>query len=119
MAISSLLIFTNCQTIGSGLSLFCSAFVYVKKFVFGGDTYPNNWFIEYAKGAEYGIYVLDKWGNRAELYRDAEISCFQPVPLRPHCAPVALATCSAPPSSPSRALSRLPGQVSTLAICES
>ena len=30
----------------------------------------------------YGIYALDAWGNRAELYRDPEISCFQPTPLR-------------------------------------
>jgi len=30
----------------------------------------------------YGIYVLDAWGNRAELYRDPKISCFQPIPVR-------------------------------------
>jgi len=35
----------------------------------------------------YGIYVLDAWGNRAELYRDPDISCFQPVPLRPRRRP--------------------------------
>jgi hypothetical protein len=35
----------------------------------------------------YGIYVLDAWGNRAELYRDPEISCFQPTPLRPRRRP--------------------------------
>ena len=35
----------------------------------------------------YGIYVLDAWGNRAELYRDPEISCFQPTPLRPRRKP--------------------------------
>ena len=35
----------------------------------------------------YGIYVLDAWGNRAELYRDPEISCFQPIPLRPRRRP--------------------------------
>jgi len=35
----------------------------------------------------YGIYVLDKWGNRAELYRDPETSCFQPFPLRPRRRP--------------------------------
>ena len=37
----------------------------------------------------YGIYVLDAWGNRAELYRDPEISCFQPTPLRPRRRPIA------------------------------
>ena len=26
--------------------------------------------------------MLDSWGNRAELYRDETISCFQPTPLR-------------------------------------
>jgi len=41
----------------------------------------------YKQGAGYGIYVLDKWGNRAELYRDPEISCFQPIPLRPRTTP--------------------------------
>ena len=29
--------------------------------------------IEYEKGADYGIYALDAWGNRAELYRDPSI----------------------------------------------
>jgi hypothetical protein len=38
----------------------------------------------------YGIYVLDAWGNRAELYRDPEISCFQPTPLRPRRTPTVL-----------------------------
>jgi len=37
--------------------------------------------------AGYGIYVLDAWGNRAELYGDPDISCFQPVPLRPRRRP--------------------------------
>ncbi|NQT89458.1 hypothetical protein HQ560_22000, partial [bacterium] len=38
----------------------------------------------------YGLYVLDAWGNRAELYRDPEISCFQPTPLRPRRTPTAI-----------------------------
>jgi len=44
----------------------------------------------HAKDSEptgYGIYVLDALGNRAELYRDPEISCFQPTPLRPRSRP--------------------------------
>jgi len=44
---------------------------------------------------QYGLYVLDAWGNRAELYREAEISCFQPTPLRPR---------------------RMPGKIASLAI---
>jgi len=35
----------------------------------------------------YGLYVLNAWGNRTELYRDPETSCFQPVPLRPRRRP--------------------------------
>ncbi len=42
----------------------------------------------------YGIYVLDKWGNRAELYRDPEISCFQPTPLRPRHRPAEIVSAS-------------------------
>jgi cytochrome c553 len=28
----------------------------------------------------YGLYLLDKWGNRDLLYRDPEISCFEAMP---------------------------------------
>jgi hypothetical protein len=41
----------------------------------------------YKKGAEFGIYALDAWGNRAELYRDLEQSCLEPIPLRPRRRP--------------------------------
>jgi hypothetical protein len=37
---------------------------------------------------QYGIYALDAWGNRAKLYGDPEISCFEPIPLRPRKKPV-------------------------------
>ena len=40
----------------------------------------------------YGIYALDAWGNRAELYRDPDISCFQPIPLRPRRKPMEIAS---------------------------
>ncbi len=35
----------------------------------------------------FSLHVLDAWGNRAELYRDDNISCFQPTPLRPRPRP--------------------------------
>jgi hypothetical protein len=35
----------------------------------------------------YALCVLDAWGNRAELYRDPDISCYQPMPLRPRAVP--------------------------------
>ena len=31
---------------------------------------------------DYGIYLLDSYGNRELLYRDAEIGCASPIPLR-------------------------------------
>ncbi|MCI0534470.1 MAG: hypothetical protein L0Z50_04515, partial [Verrucomicrobiales bacterium] len=35
--------------------------------------YPNN----------YGIYLVDSFGNKELIYRDPEISCLSPMPLRP------------------------------------
>jgi hypothetical protein len=35
----------------------------------------------------YGIYLLDAFGNRELLYRDPEISCLDPIPLRPRKMP--------------------------------
>ncbi|MDP6547295.1 MAG: hypothetical protein QGH60_25275, partial [Phycisphaerae bacterium] len=32
----------------------------------------------------------DAWGNRAELYRDPDTSCYQPVPLRPRRKPTTI-----------------------------
>jgi len=43
-----------------------------------------------AKGEtrRFGLYMFDCWGNRAKLYGDPEISCFQPTPLGPRPSPV-------------------------------
>ena len=35
----------------------------------------------------YGIYLLDAFGNRELIYRDPEISCLSPIPLRPRPRP--------------------------------
>ena len=32
--------------------------------------------------ANYGIYLIDAFGNRELVYRDPSISCHQPIPLR-------------------------------------
>ena len=40
----------------------------------------------------FGLYVLDAWGNRAEVYRDADLSCFAPTPLRPRRRPTEIAS---------------------------
>jgi len=44
------------------------------------------------KDKNYGIYVLDAWGNRAALHRDPELSCHLPVPLRPRPRPTEIAS---------------------------
>ena len=40
----------------------------------------------------FGLYMLDRWGNRARLYSDPEISCFQPTPLRPRQRPTEISS---------------------------
>jgi hypothetical protein len=40
----------------------------------------------------YGLYLLDTFGNCVPLYRDAETSCWQPMPLRPRLVPPVLAS---------------------------
>ena len=42
------------------------------------------------RAANRGIYWIDRFGNRELLYRDREISCLSPIPLRPRPAPPAL-----------------------------
>ena len=44
----------------------------------------------YNDRAGYGIYLLDVFGNRVPIYHDTEISCWQPMPLRPRPAPPVL-----------------------------
>jgi len=41
-------------------------------------------------GANHAIYVLDAWGNRAELYRDPNIACHQPMQFGPRRRPTAI-----------------------------
>lgn len=40
--------------------------------------------------ANRGIYWIDRFGNRELLYRDPEISCLSPIPLRPRPCPPAI-----------------------------
>ena len=37
---------------------------------------------------DYGIYLVDSFGNRELIYRDPEIACLSPIPLRPTHKPV-------------------------------
>ncbi|MBW8017260.1 MAG: hypothetical protein FVQ82_13840 [Planctomycetes bacterium] len=43
--------------------------------------------VKYERGSEFGLCLLDAWGNSAELYRDPAISSFEPMPLRPRQKP--------------------------------
>lgn len=43
----------------------------------------------------YGVYLIDAFGNREVLYRDPDIACLDPIPLRPR---------PGPPVIPSRTL---------------
>lgn len=37
----------------------------------------------------YGIYLVDSWGNKELIYRDPEIACQNPIPLKPRPKPPA------------------------------
>lgn len=41
----------------------------------------------YNDQSAYGIYLLDAFGNRVPIYDDPDISCWQPMPLRPRKTP--------------------------------
>ena len=43
----------------------------------------------------YGLWLVDAFGNRVLVYHDPQISCWQPVPLRPRAVPPSL-----PPAGP-------------------
>lgn len=53
----------------------------------------------YNDQAGYGIYLLDVFGNRVPVYRDPEISCWQPMPLAARKTPPALPSVAAPDQS--------------------
>ena len=44
----------------------------------------------YNDEAAYGIHLLDVFGNRVPIYHDPNISCWQPMPLRPRMKPPVL-----------------------------
>lgn len=57
----------------------------------------------------YGIYLVDSFGNKELIYRDPEISCASPMPLRPRSAPRVPAL----PAASSRTNPAEPGNLST------
>ena len=67
----------------------------------------------------FGLYLIDSFGNRELLYRDAAMGCYNPTPLRPRPTPPASPTTagSAAPTSASAPTptSRTPSWTRTLA----
>ncbi|NLF68917.1 MAG: hypothetical protein GX575_07660 [Candidatus Anammoximicrobium sp.] len=47
-------------------------------------------------GENYGIYLVDAFGNKELVYRDPDIGCMNPIPLRPAQLPAAPALATAP-----------------------
>jgi len=63
--------------------------------------------VKYESGAGFGIYALDSWGNRAELYRDPDLSCVLPTPLRPRRMPVNITPVDPPTEAKDRKLAKM------------
>lgn len=70
------------------------------------------------RGGNYGIYLVDAFGNQELLYRDPEISCLSPMPLAPRpVPPVAphLSAMGAPQAAPA-APEKKPGDAARMAV---
>jgi hypothetical protein len=78
-----------------------STYSYTTRFGAFMDPYPFSekfFLVSHTPGSKvekYGLYVLDAWGNRAELYQDPDISCFESMPLRPRRRPTEIAAVAA------------------------
>ncbi|MFA7003005.1 MAG: hypothetical protein WC429_03105, partial [Verrucomicrobiia bacterium] len=64
----------------------------------------------------YGIYLLDTFGNRVEVYRDPEISCWQPMLLKPRQVPPVVASLRDAPISNEATASR--SDAATLVVAD-
>ena len=53
---------------------------FLVSYTYGGQTDP----------AGYALYLIDVFGNKELIYRDPDISCFVPIPLRPRPRPPVL-----------------------------
>ncbi len=57
-----------------------------EKFFLASYSYGN----EMTDPTGYGLYLVDVYGNKELIYRDPDISCFMPIPLRPRPIPLIL-----------------------------
>ena len=69
---------------------------------------PNSW-TDAGTRNNYGIYLLDAFGNRELLYRDPNISCLNPMPLRPRPRPPVIPHATLEGAPPSQRAARLAG----------
>lgn len=104
-----------------------------------GGTYMHPWalsekyfLVSYAYGGMtdekgYALYLIDVYGTRELIYRDPEISCFMPIPLRPRPRPPLLADARIPEQEEALCLvtnvhegveTLSPGQIRYLRIAE-
>ena len=87
--------------------------------------------VAHAPGERFGLYVIDRYGNRELLYMDAEIDAMSPTPLRPRPRPPILpSSLDADLAARGKAVLSLadvyqglsphvrPGQVKYLRVCE-
>ena len=61
-------------------------------------------------GGNYGIYLVDSFGNKELLYRDPEIACMSPIPLRPTRMPPVGPTTQLAQKKPAGATPAYPGK---------
>ncbi|MDO4629007.1 MAG: discoidin domain-containing protein [Planctomycetia bacterium] len=57
---------------------------------------------------DYGLYLLDRWGNRELVYRDPEIGCVSPMPFRARVQPSVMPELVQPGEIPSQEYIALP-----------
>ncbi|MHB8974265.1 MAG: HzsA-related protein [Pirellulaceae bacterium] len=75
------------------------------KFFLASYSYSNSWpqdSPEYYRGMDekgYALYLIDVFGNKELIYRDPEISCFMPMPLRSRLRPPVLPDTTDPTKS--------------------
>ncbi len=53
------------------------------------DPFPAS-MAQYPRHNAYGIYLVDTLGGRELIYRDPDVSCFEPLPVRPRAMPPVL-----------------------------
>lgn len=65
--------------------LFCDPYPLSENFFLVACNPDRTWNDETA----YGIWLIDRFGNRVKIYCDADVSCWQPMPVRPRPVPPA------------------------------